>query len=104
MQMITRKSYLAHVLAWACITMAGFYLPLHDHLDSPPGKADLIPVVKIKQVPRYEHNGEFAPPLASSVTNWVPAPHVSILRFDFKQNLRLWPVVASGITRSPPLA
>jgi hypothetical protein len=26
----------------------------------------------------------------------------SFLRFDFKQNLHTWPVVATGIERSPP--
>jgi hypothetical protein len=28
----------------------------------------------------------------------------SLLRFDFKQNLRIWPVLATGIERSPPAA
>ena len=27
---------------------------------------------------------------------------LSQLRFDFKQNLRTWPVLATGIERSPP--
>jgi hypothetical protein len=27
---------------------------------------------------------------------------LSLLRFDFKQNLRTWPVLATGIQRSPP--
>jgi hypothetical protein len=26
----------------------------------------------------------------------------SLLRFDFKQNLRTWPVISNGTTRSPP--
>jgi hypothetical protein len=29
---------------------------------------------------------------------------LSFLRFDFKQNLRTWPVLATGIERSPPSA
>ena len=29
--------------------------------------------------------------------------HPSLLRVDYKQNLLVWPVVAGGITRSPPL-
>lgn len=28
--------------------------------------------------------------------------HPSLLRFDYKQNLLLWPVLAGEITRSPP--
>lgn len=34
---------------------------------------------------------------------WIAVWGLSFLRVDRKQNLRLWPVVASGTTRSPPL-
>jgi hypothetical protein len=30
--------------------------------------------------------------------------HASCLLFDFKQNLRRWPVLAGDITRSPPFS
>jgi hypothetical protein len=30
--------------------------------------------------------------------------HASFLLFDFKQNLRRWPVLAGDITRSPPFS
>lgn len=32
----------------------------------------------------------------------APSVHPSLLRFDYKQNLLLWPVLADEITRSPP--
>ena len=32
----------------------------------------------------------------------APFVHASFLRFDFKQNLRRWPVLAGDISRSPP--
>jgi len=32
----------------------------------------------------------------------APSVHPSLLRFDYKQNLLLWPVLAGEITRSPP--
>ena len=31
-----------------------------------------------------------------------PAVHASFLLFDFKQNLRRWPVLSGDISRSPP--
>jgi hypothetical protein len=40
--------------------------------------------------------------VADAVPNDPPVVHASFLLFDFKQNLRRWPVVAGDINRSPP--
>jgi hypothetical protein len=41
-------------------------------------------------------------PLIISASGLSFCSSPSLLRFDFKQNLRTWPVLATGIQRSPP--
>jgi hypothetical protein len=43
-----------------------------------------------------------APVFLGFVQHRLPFVHASFLLFDFKQNLRHWPVLAGDISRSPP--
>ena len=40
--------------------------------------------------------------LNKTATNLSFVFSLSLLRFDFKQNLRTWPILANNIARSPP--
>ena len=40
--------------------------------------------------------------LNKAATNLSFVFSLSLLRFDFKQNLRTWPILANNIARSPP--
>jgi hypothetical protein len=50
-------------------------------------------------LPQHKARVELAP-----VADWKnqPPSNPSFLRIDYKQNLLVWPVVASDLTRSPP--
>jgi hypothetical protein len=53
-----------------------------------------------KDCHRLDHEFEWSLPSSSDT---ALAVHRDFLLFDFKQNLRHWPVLANNITRSPPL-
>ena len=48
------------------------------------------------------HDNQAPSALVGAVQHDPPVVHGSFLLFDFKQNLRRWPVVAGDISRSPP--
>jgi len=41
--------------------------------------------------------------IVKTLANWPAQVSTTFLDTDRKQNLLLWPVIASGVTRSPPL-
>src|SRR5262245_18057953 len=47
--------------------------------------------------------GKPALALNKTATNLSFVLSLSLLRFDFKHNLRTWPILANNIARSPPL-
>jgi hypothetical protein len=51
----------------------------------------------------WEHGIEPAPAVIAIVKKEPSVPPAFFFLFDCKQNLRLWPVVAGDISRSPPL-
>lgn len=75
---------------------------LHLRPDGFTGKVSYHPVIKVKTDFRSQHSAELEFALHSPVEDWTPSPHASFLEVDRKQNLRLWPVVASQLIRSPP--
>jgi hypothetical protein len=76
------------------------YLPIESGLSVGSYSAAVV-VQKDVRIPFVVKAGL---PLNFSPEGWIDERGLSFLRVDRKQNLRLWPVVASGLTRSPPLA
>ncbi|MBI2360551.1 MAG: hypothetical protein HYV04_16885 [Deltaproteobacteria bacterium] len=68
------------------------------------GGVSYIPVLKIHKDTRWHPSGRAFVAPAAAATLLIPVFCLSFLKLDFKQNLRHWPVVASGFIRSPPFA
>lgn len=75
-------------------------LPIEPGLS--PGSYSAVVILQ-KDV-RFQHVIKAGLPLNFPRQGWIADWDLSFLKVDRKQNLRLWPVIASGITRSPPLA
>jgi hypothetical protein len=60
------------------------------------------PSLASSKVNRLSGDYQAASVIAGAVQSDPPVVHASFLLFDFKQNLRRWPVVAGDINRSPP--
>jgi hypothetical protein len=58
---------------------------------------------KTNGLPGWEDGMEREPAAIAILQNEPAVPPASFLLFDYKQNLRLWPVLAGDISRSPPL-
>jgi hypothetical protein len=95
------KSCFTRAMARALL-VAVFFLPLHLDLDQPAGKMNLFPVAKAKQDHRCAHNGQSGATIASPVATGAIVLPASLFEFDCKQDLTVWPVLASGLIRSPP--
>jgi hypothetical protein len=67
-----------------------------------------VAVEKIKTRTDDTFSGKHNPPrdaaLNQTAAGLSSGIALSRVRFDFKQNLRTWPVLAAGIERSPPSA
>ncbi len=86
--------------------LALFQLSFHHSVSDLSGKPGLAPPAKVKGKTGKSLGCEdevLDLSLARMSGDLIPSPHFSFFIFDFKQNLRVWPVVASGIVRSPPL-
>jgi hypothetical protein len=55
------------------------------------------------RLPGWEHGMEREAMPIAILQNEPALPPASFFLFDYKQNLRLWPVLAGDISRSPPL-
>ena len=51
----------------------------------------------------WKHGTQVEPAVIGVLQDTPAVPSASFLLFDYKQNLRLWPVLAGDISRSPPL-
>jgi len=60
------------------------------------------PVYQIQKDFRGNYNGRSAIAVMSETVQLSPGIHAGFLETDYKQNLRVWPVVASQLIRSPP--
>lgn len=87
----------AYGLLFAVILFSAHLWP-----DGFTGKVGYDPVAKVKKEFRSYHNEGPEFPLNTAPAEWTPYLPASFLRIDRKQNLRLWPVVASQLIRSPP--
>lgn len=82
--------------------LALFILSAHWPLDGLMAKSGYYPVTKVKKDLRSHHSGGPDFPLHTVPVGWSPPLDASFLKVDRAQNLRLWPVVASQLIRSPP--
>jgi hypothetical protein len=90
-------------VAYACVL--GIFLSFAAFpLDSGLSLGSYSAVVILQKDVRFQPVIKAAPPSSFPLERWIADWASSFLKVDRKQNLRLWPVVASGITRSPPLA
>lgn len=61
-----------------------------------------VPVQHIYKDVRGDHHGKTFTTVASRNVQFSPQFCASFFKTDYKQNLRVWPVVASQLIRSPP--
>ena len=88
---------------YACVLVIFFsfaYLPI----DTPLSYGSISAAVVVQKDVRPLHVVKWGPPLDFPPQGWIAEPASQFLKVDRKQNLRLWPVIDSGLTRSPPLA
>lgn len=100
-----------HRVVLACLLLAGFALLFLYPERSPVGIVDQSRVVAPERIKTRtdgplgeKHKGPAQLALHTSAGDLSFGFSLSFLRFDFKQNLRTWPVLATGIERSPPFA
>jgi hypothetical protein len=89
----------------ACASVLGLFF-CSSPLPVDPGLStgNYSPAVILQKDFRFHHFIKSGLPLNFPRGGWVVDWTSSFFTVDRKQNLRLWPVIASGITRSPPRA
>jgi hypothetical protein len=87
--------------------LLGFLLAFLATIDGPVtnfgSNGTAIANSKTNGLPGWEYGMEREPVPIAILQNEPAVPPASFLLFDYKQNLRLWPVLAGDISRSPPL-
>jgi hypothetical protein len=96
------KTWSAFVALYGLL-LAIFLLSVHLQLDTAIGKVSYSPIAKLNKEFRSNHGGGPELAINTSLVQWNPTIRPSFLRVDRKQNLRVWPVVAFALIRSPPL-
>jgi hypothetical protein len=83
------------------VILAASWLPwqLHDYVFA--GAPRLVNGAT-ERIEHRDYRAEFGPALARGDFAVTAAFAYSFLKFDRKQNTRLWPFVTTGTTRSPP--
>jgi hypothetical protein len=96
-------------LAWTYILLVTFTIfffspdySMDGIVDEPRIVAPEKTKTRINDPLRGKHNGPADLALNRSASGLSFGSSLSLLRFDFKQNLRTWPVLSNGIERSPP--
>jgi hypothetical protein len=82
----------------AGLFFAAFVLLVEPPLDSSFDHPSLTAPTKVKG----KDNRQWEQAGSVILEDQQPSVHPSLLRFDYKQNLLLWPVLAGEIARSPP--
>jgi len=102
---VRRKSRVGQAALWGAL-LAILFISLHSILDDIDARRSSAALGKLRaqtdKILRCQHQNrsDLALPLVRA--DWKPTVPLSFLRFDRKQNLLLWPVVGSGVVRSPP--
>ena len=98
-----RRLALTYVLL---VTFAIFFLSPDYSMDGIVDPARIVAPEKTKtridDPFRDKHNGPADLAINRSASGLSFGSSLSLLKFDFKQNLRTWPVLSNGIERSPP--
>ena len=87
-------------LVSAGLFFAAFVLLFEPPPDNLVDHASLTAPTKVKG----KENRQWEQPGSAILEDQTPTVHPSLLRFDYKQNLLVWPVLGGEITRSPPTA
>jgi hypothetical protein len=92
------------LIGYACLLAIVFsfaYLPI----ETPLSHGSITAAVVVHKDIRLHHPiAKSALPLDLPPQGWIAESWARFLKVDRKQNLRLWPVIDSGLTRSPPLS
>jgi len=101
---ISRKISPARIIAYVLL-LTMFFLPFSHSIEGLPSQPGLNILAKVKGKPSktFKHERRFKLASIEVLEDQASSLHPSLLRVDYKQNLLVWPVVAGGITRSPPL-
>jgi hypothetical protein len=87
------------------ITVTSLFL--HYSLDGMPGQSRIEAIekapIKGLEGPRQKAANKSGLAINKSTANLSLVSSFSLLRFDFKQNLRTWPVLSNDLERSPPV-
>jgi hypothetical protein len=93
------------VLAITCLLLIAIAsLFLHYSVDGTLGasKFEAIEKASAKGFNGIRQKSADRPALVVNKGDLPFVPSFSLFRFDFKQNLRTWPVLSNGLERSPP--
>jgi hypothetical protein len=90
-------SWLAYASVLA-ILFSFAYLPI----DTPLSHGSLAAAVVLQKDIRLPPVVKSGLPADFPPQGWIASPASQFLKVDRKQNLRLWPVIYSWLTRSPP--
>jgi hypothetical protein len=109
--MINGRMVLAHKIVALASKAVSFLavvaiLALVCHYDF-DGRSDSLGISVVKFMSksfRSLHENRTGLPVTRDLRDQVPLSSPSFLRIDYKQNLLVWPVVATDLTRSPPFS
>ena len=106
-QLAAERSKFAAAISWLFLITLGIFLLNYsvDGIRSLSRQA-AVEKVSIKGAEGLRHKPLYTPALAlpKALVKLSFVFSLSLLRFDFKQNLHTWPVLANGRERSPPFA
>ena len=91
-------SWIAYASVFA-IFLSFAYLPI----DAPLSHGSVVAAAVFQKNVRLHHVVNSGIPIDFPPQEWIAGPTSKFLKMDRKQNLRLWPVIYSWLTRSPPL-
>ena len=86
-----------------CVILGVAFLAADSVASDLPGNIGYSHFPKVPKDFRSSAKGQSEPALSTPIEIWTLAVNVSFLNSDRKQNLLVWPVLALGLIRSPPL-
>jgi hypothetical protein len=100
------RSNLLRAASWLLLITVGVVLLNHalDGIRSSHSRSDAVERASAKGIEGIRQKTIDRPVLVlhSTVVKLTSSSSLSLLRFDFKQNLRIWPVLSNDLERSPP--
>jgi hypothetical protein len=104
-QLAAERSKFAAVISWLLLITLGIFL-LNYSIDGfrSLSRQTAVEKVSLKGSEGLRHKPLYKPALAlpKALVKLSFVFSLSLLRFDFKQNLHTWPVLSNGLERAPP--